>query len=198
MKSGGDGGRGDSHTYRLNRKLLDLDGGRIDMRRGQNRHAMGAESTCEGAPIYSYEKKEKNEKNGADAPSPIASENRKSKKERSDRTPYTPEFEIAWSKYPSRLGSNPKDAAAKAFNLLRQDGVGFKLILAAVEAYNRFAWMTEIAGTEYVMGGKRFFKSHKDPQEDEWRRDWIALAAAGRGAAQEPRQAGARGTARLY
>lgn len=70
---------------------------------------------------------------------------------------YPHEFELAWSRYPKRLGSNPKRKAYKCWNDRLKDGYDPAEMLAGVIRYGKLCDATNKTGTELVMQGVRFF-----------------------------------------
>jgi hypothetical protein len=80
---------------------------------------------------------------------------------------YSPEFDKIWADYPKRAGSNPKQAAYKAFRARLREGVDPESIRAGVTRYRAFCEATGKQGTEYAMTASRFFGPGR-----EWEQDW--------------------------
>lgn len=70
---------------------------------------------------------------------------------------YPPDFEMAWSRYPKRLGSNPKLKAYQAWNARIAEDYDSANMLGGVIRYAEFCKRLKKTGTELVMQGSRFF-----------------------------------------
>ncbi len=71
--------------------------------------------------------------------------------------PYPAEFEIAWSTYPKREGSNPKKKAFHAWNARRKSGVEIKDIQAGIDRYRVYCQVRGKLHTRFVMTAATFF-----------------------------------------
>ena len=60
-------------------------------------------------------------------------------------------FDLFWSTYPKRAGSNPKATALKSYTKLLKDNHEADVILAGVKRYAKFCEATDKIRTEYVM-----------------------------------------------
>ncbi|MBY6102321.1 hypothetical protein [Marinobacter nauticus] len=70
---------------------------------------------------------------------------------------YPHQFELAWSRYPKRLGSNPKRKAYNCWNARLKDGHDPADMFAGVIRYGKFCDAKGKTGSELVMQGSRFF-----------------------------------------
>ncbi|HBE9089084.1 TPA: replication protein [Serratia fonticola] len=87
----------------------------------------------------------------------------KPKKQASD---YSDEFEHAWSEYPRREGSNPKNKAYQAWSARIREGVGADTMLAGLRRYAQFCKAKGQVGTSFVMQGARFFGPGQEFEAD--------------------------------
>ncbi|MFV8853452.1 hypothetical protein ABQ336_22345, partial [Serratia fonticola] len=87
----------------------------------------------------------------------------KPKKQASD---YSDEFEHAWSEYPRREGSNPKNKAYQAWSARIREGVGADAMLAGLRRYAQFCKAKGQVGTSFVMQGTRFFGPGQEFEAD--------------------------------
>ena len=77
------------------------------------------------------------------------------------------EFLLAWSKYPTRVGGNPRKRALNAWNARVREGYSPNEMLDGLERYRRFCEATGIVGTSYVMQAATFFGPDR-----RWEEDW--------------------------
>ncbi|MBP0998232.1 hypothetical protein [Serratia fonticola] len=87
----------------------------------------------------------------------------KPKKQASD---YSDEFEHAWSEYPRREGSNPKNKAYQAWSARIREGVGADAMLVGLRRYAEFCKAKGQVGTSFVMQGARFFGPGQEFEAD--------------------------------
>ncbi len=93
------------------------------------------------------------------------------KKPAPNTKPADPAFEQAWSAYPKREGSNPKNKALECWRARLAEGVSPEDMLAGVQRYAVFVTAKGDLGTGFVMQAKRFFGTSR-----EFENDW-AIAA---------------------
>lgn len=100
-------------------------------------------------------------------------------------TPYTAEFEKAWSAFPKREGSNSKLDAFKMWRARLREGVSADELSAGVERYARYCLAKGIVGTEFVKQAKTFFG-----KGEHWQVSWEAVST-GNSNGRTPAMAGA-------
>lgn len=93
------------------------------------------------------------------------------KKPAAKTKPADPAFEQAWSAYPKREGSNPKNKALECWRARLAEGVSPEGMLAGVQRYAAFVTAKGDLGTGFVMQAKRFFGTGR-----EFENDWTIAA----------------------
>lgn len=81
----------------------------------------------------------------------------------SKKREYSPEFEQAWSSYPKREGSNPKDKAFSAWKARIAKGHTVADLTDGVIRYASFCEQTAKIGTAYTMQASTFFGPSDPP-----------------------------------
>ncbi|WP_455547672.1 DnaT-like ssDNA-binding domain-containing protein [Dryocola clanedunensis] len=79
---------------------------------------------------------------------------------------YPDEFEILWSAYPKREGSNPKNKAHSAWKARKREGVSCETMLEGVKRYRLFCDSRGQTGTGYVMQAQRFLGTGREFDND--------------------------------
>ncbi|RDL25087.1 hypothetical protein [Serratia fonticola] len=79
---------------------------------------------------------------------------------------YSDEFEHAWSEYPRREGSNPKNKAYQAWGARIREGVRVDAMLAGLRRYAEFCKAKGQVGTGFVMQAARFFGPGREFETD--------------------------------
>ena len=74
----------------------------------------------------------------------------------------SPVFVLAWTSYPKRAGSNPRQDALKQWDARIREGVSEADMFAGVERYRTFCDAMGKTGTETVMQAKRFFGANRE------------------------------------
>ena len=96
-------------------------------------------------------------------------------------------FEMAWSAYPKRDGSNPKAAAQKCWNARLKEGVTVVEMVNGINRYRAYCAGKETIGTAFVMQASRFLGTNR-----EYEAAWSApagLSSAPAGKGKRPRPA---------
>lgn len=83
-----------------------------------------------------------------------------------DKDLKTNTFEIAWSVYPKRSGSNSKKQAQECWNARLKEGVSPDDLLQGTQRYRKYCDSEKTTGTKYVMQAQRFFGTAKEFEGD--------------------------------
>lgn len=75
---------------------------------------------------------------------------------------YSEEFEIAWSIYPIRDGSNPKNKAFANWNARLSEGVSLESLINGTKNYRAHCDAKGKTGSPYVMQATRFFGTERE------------------------------------
>lgn len=78
-----------------------------------------------------------------------------------ERTTYSVDFEIFWSAYPKRSGSNPKKRADRAYRARLSEGDTPLSMLEGAQRYAAYVAHRQIIGTEFVQQAVRFLGDEK-------------------------------------
>lgn len=79
---------------------------------------------------------------------------------------YPEGFEIFWSAYPKREGSNPKNKAYSAWKARKREGVPCETMLEGVKRYQQYCDTRGQIGTGYVMQAQRFLGPGQEFEND--------------------------------
>ena len=107
---------------------------------------------------HQEQEQEQEYKSGAAPDSPSSISKRKRAKTTS---PEDPEFEKAWSLYPKRGGSDPKEKARKAWRARVHEGADPLIMIAGIERYAAYVRAVEWEETQYVKQAATFFGPDK-------------------------------------
>ncbi|WP_330983636.1 MULTISPECIES: hypothetical protein [Enterobacterales] len=91
----------------------------------------------------------------------------KDKDKDKDKDLKTNMFESAWSAYPKRSGSNPKNRAQESWNARLKEGVLPETMIQGTERYRLFCDSEKTTGTKFVMQAQRFFGTSRE-FDNEW------------------------------
>lgn len=78
-------------------------------------------------------------------------------KPKNSRNAYPDEFELLWSEYPRRFGSQNKSQAFKAWKARKREGEDHQTLMDGIMRYRRYLKASGKDGTEFVMQAATFF-----------------------------------------